>query len=223
MIYQNTSFLIFLLGVLAFSACRNPKKPDYIEKVNLEEIPNRSDINFEEALLAFKEGETQSAIAHIEQSITELETEIADGEYSITVKEKAERAITNLQQLVADIQADKVRDTDRIRETFANAALVIAHDYLLTDDLLVLQKPTKAQSTRLNRKFDKASKAMEILRKEQSTAAKKAKERLLEEAARLKQSRKELEEKMVVHLNKVQEYIQTHHPEEETRFPYYDF
>ncbi len=220
MIYQKTSFLILLLGVLVFSACRNPNKPDYIERVNLEKIPNRSDIHFKEALLTFKEGETQAAIAHIEQSITELQKEVADGAYSIMVKEKTVRVITNLQQLVADIQADKIRDTDRIRETFANATLVIAHDYLLTDDLLVLQKPTKAQSTRLNRKFDKASKAMETLRKEQSTAAKKAKERLMEEAARLKQSRKELEEKMVVHLNKIQEYIQTHHPEEETRFPY---
>lgn len=219
-LWRKYSFFLLVVGFCSLTSCNNQPTETVVDETTVEEIPNLSDVHFEEALQSFKNGKNKEATSHIQMGITELQVEAGK---NLINKSAFNKAVAALKTLAADIQADKIKDTDRLREVFANAALTVSHDYLVTEDIYVLEKPTKVSTNKLHKAFDKAEQSFNTLVKDASGETKKAAAVINAETLVLRQKEKELEAAVSAHLKKMRDYVKSHHPGEENNFPYYEF
>lgn len=217
------TILLLLLSVFLFLSCGNSNSDgEIIESTEVDEIPNLSDIHFEEALTAFKGNDIKNAARHIRDGIAALQKEATDTTRSVN-QAALKKSVEQLNQLASDIQADKVRDTDRLREAFANAALTISHDYLVFDDIYFLEKPEKVDDIKLNRDFDKAVKSFSVIKKNLPESAKMEADRIETETESLRAKRAELDRQISDHLQNMHSFVKQHKPDEARSFPYYEF
>lgn len=215
--------ILFLLGSIAFFSCKNQPTEAVIDETGIEEIPNLSDTHFEEALLAYKDKKNKSAANHIESGIAALKQEIIFSDSSNIDQSKLDKVLAELQQLATDVKANKVRDANRLREVFANAALLVYHDYLIMEDIYIIDNPIRPSPNKWSKAFDKTERAFGAIKKNITEEAKKAGIAIEEESELLKMRRKELNEELKAHVKKMREYVKSHHPGQENNFPYYEF
>ena len=220
---KNLIFGVLALGMVLVEACQPlPPKEDLIQDTSINEVPNLSDLHFEEALEAFKKSDTKAVVVQIEKGMEELRKEASKGQLASRPDSLIQRSLADLKNLAADIAADKVRDSDRLREVFTNAALLVSHEYLVSSDLYFLE-PKKLANTRMNNKIlDKASESFDQLRKELEGGPRIEADKIAHETEALQQRKRQLEQETAMHLQKMHDFVKTHKPEQVSHFPYYE-
>lgn len=156
---------IALLGLLLFPACQNnqhreeateEEAADLVEETEVDELPNYSDLDMDEAMEAFIDGDKAAAAQYIQAAANDLKEE---GE-GLTGNHKAllEMAIGNLNNLAEKVKKGEIKDEKELNKVFANAEMNVAHVYLAFTDVYTVESPEKAKDA-LERAIAKMEKA----------------------------------------------------------------
>lgn len=143
---------IALLGLLLFPACQNNQSEEasaeevqatLVEETEIDEVPNISDLELDEAIAAFLDGDNTAASAYIEQAVTDIEEE--GEELTGNHKTLLEMAVGNLNTLADKVKQGEVKDEAELNKVFANAEMNVAHAYLTFTDVYALESPENAR------------------------------------------------------------------------------
>lgn len=178
---KKHGFLLGLVGlVFFFTSCKNNNSskttehnnPDLslIEESEIDELANDSDLDFDDAFVAYGDGDYASAADYIDAAIEDLKEESSD--MTTSAKEKVEKSISALKHLSEQVREGKVLDMETLEDVFAQAEMTVAHDYLIFSELYVLEQPEKSKSA-LKKAIEKIENATGKLEGKAKTEANK--------------------------------------------------
>lgn len=211
---------ITLLSILAIIAtvvfsCKEHKKEelkaDVIEDETVVNLPNKSDIHFDEAIAALSKKEYKSAGEHLASGVKELKEEAKNK--GSQFKTNLDTSIKHLTDISEQLKKGEKADVDALRNLIANAEINVAHDYLVTDDVYVLTEPEKVKESRLHKALDHNLKSLEEGTSKLAGDAKKEGEKLEAEGKKLKDDYETWKKKVEEHRKKTEEHFKKHQPE----------
>jgi len=154
------------------------KSPIIVKEPHLEAEEEESEYDFEDAFIAFEEGDYEGALVYLQLTIEDLREEAEDldnvGKKKVTASikqlEKLQEALKNAATSEEEDDAENLADSLAI--IFATAEMTIAHNYLLFARMYYLNEPTQAQYylTIAIEKMDNAASEMESLENGEVTA-----------------------------------------------------
>ncbi|WP_149276285.1 hypothetical protein [Pareuzebyella sediminis] len=210
---KTKGVLAFIMITSLFLGCKEtPKEVDnVIEDYTVTKLPNESDGHFAAALVSLKQDNKKEAAQHLQKGIEELNKEGADvsGLYKVNL----EKAMSGLSKLENDLKTGKEVSVESLREMMANAEINIAHDYLSTDDVYVLEEPTTTSSQHTRRAFEHS---LNNLKKEEGKFNKEVQkegESLLDEGRKLEKEYQDWEKRAAAHTKKLNEHFKEYYPE----------
>lgn len=139
------------LAAILVSACQTNRKDNTIEEpaVAVEEttveVPNPSDIAFDEALQSFEEKDYKGAADQIGLAIEDLKTETAglDSTVNITLNDNI-MVLDNIREMLLKDPGNE--SEDYLALAFDDAEFAIAHEYFTLADYYVINMPSKSKS-----------------------------------------------------------------------------
>ena len=203
---------IIMVTSLFFGCKETPKEVDNVmEDYTVARLPNDSDGQFAAALASLEQDNKKEAAQHLQKGIEELHKEGADvsGLYKLNL----EKAIDGLNALADDLKAGKKVSEESLREMMANAEINIAHDYLSTDDVYVLEEPSKTSSQHTRRAFEHSLNNIKKQEGKFKKEVQKEDEALLEEGRKLEKEYKDWEKRAAAHTKKLNEHFKEYYPE----------
>ena len=210
---KTKGILTVIVVTSLFLSCKEtPKDVDnVIEDYTVSRLPNESDGHFAAALLSLEQNNKKEAAQHLQKGIEELDKEGADvsGLYKVNL----DKAVSGLTKLESDLKDGKEVSVESLREMMANAEINIAHDYLSTDDVYVLEEPTATSSHHTRRAFEHS---LNNIKKEEGKFKKEVKkegESLLDEGRKLEKEYQDWEKRAAAHTKKLNEHFKEYYPE----------
>ncbi len=146
---------IFLIGLL--SRCKEQHKGDMdnvVQEETVATLPNKSDVQFSTAIEALRQNKTKEAAESLKKGSEALKNEGKD--LIEPYKENLEKAIGRLSVMTSDLEKGKSVPVESVQETVANAEINIAHDYLTSDEVYVLEESDHVNSSKEKKHFDRA-------------------------------------------------------------------
>ncbi len=214
--------LITLFAITLIFGCKqkqmNDKVEDIIEEASVSKLPNKSDEYFVEALSALDEQKGKEASKSLKKGIAELSKE--GKEVSGLYKVNLERATEQLTQMASNLENGKSVSEQAIREAMANAEINIAHEYLTTSEVYVLEEPDNVVSNKTRKHFNRTFKNLKKEEGKMKVEVKKEGEALLKEGEKLDKELKEWEKKAKEYSKKTNEHFKQHYPHYYPYFPY---
>ena len=214
--------IFLMLFVLALVSCKNEKKEDEHaatdnnvqtgemvedETAEIAELPNPSDVSFDIALDAYKSGDHKKAADMIAEGIVNLRKE----ETSTPKSESKllDDYVNSLRTLADDIRNDKTVDVDELEATFANAEMLIAHNYIGYAMAVVADQPAKSVSY-----FDSVvislDKAIKKLKGDTLKEAQQIKEESVKLQQRIKDGDKNVKDDITAETKKIEDFLTRH-------------
>jgi len=205
--------LVLLLTTTLFS-CKQKDSTERIEEIIEEEtvskLPNNSDIEFMNALSLLDQQKGKEAATYLKKGVEELKKE--GTEIRGLYKTNLNGAIAKLTTMTTDLENGKSVSEEAIREAIVNAEINIAHNYLTTTDIYVLEEPENVVSNKTKRHFNKMLKNLKREEGKMKEAAKKDGKALLDEGKKLEKELKEWEKKAKAYSKKANEHFKEHYP-----------
>lgn len=182
-----------------------------IEEATINRVPNNSDEHFSEALKAYNTLNKSEAAMHIREGMKALNEEgkNVSGLYKVNL----ETAIEQLDNIALKLENNFFISVEGFKEAVANAEINIAHNYLSTTDVFILEHPNNIASSKLRKHY---SHNLSELKKVESEIKKEAKEEgeiLLKEGKDLEKEYLEWEAKLKAHTQKSDEHLKKHFPQ----------
>ena len=208
--------------VFTVTACKGPKKEDTaamaasIQPENavveqdegVDEIPNPSDISFENAFDAYDAGDFKKSAALINTGITQLQQE----EKSAVPANGLlfEKYVEKLQQLADKFENNKITDSELLAQTVANVEMLIAHDYLTYSSTVVESKPESA-NTYFGRAVAALDKAIPKLKGDALKEAQNIKAESMSLKADVQNGTAGVKEDIKKETNKIEDFLDRYH------------
>ncbi|MCG2461237.1 hypothetical protein K8352_10795 [Flavobacteriaceae bacterium F89] len=215
---MNTKVLltaVFFVGVL--SGCKNQHKEDVdnvVQEETVTTLPNKSDAQFAAAIDALYNDKPERAVESLKKGIEALKKEGKD--LKKPYKGNLAIALGQLQTMLTNLENGVPVPAEFVQESVANAEINIAHDYLTSDEVYVLQAPEHVKSSREKKRFDRA---LRNLKKEQDKVqglAKEENESLMKEGEELDKEYAQWEKKAQDFTQSANVHFKEHSPQ------YYD-
>lgn len=153
--------IIFIAGLLLIvAACKNGQNKEAKIDENApaamseEAMPAETDAEFTVAMDAFRKKDYTAASMYITTAINDLMKE--DAPTDVTANDEFNATIANLQSMADEVKSGQVKNEAELQELFANADMMISHEYLLLTKAYAQNASEKTQST-----FQKAGDRME--------------------------------------------------------------
>ncbi len=194
----------------------NDKVKDIIEEESVAKLPNKSDTYFVEAISFLDAQKGKEASEYLKKGVEALKNE--GKEVSGLYKVNLEKAMLQLTNMASDLDNDKNVSEEAVREAIVNAEINIAHDYLTTTDVYVLEDPDNVISSKTRKHFNRALKNLKKEEGKMKDDAKKEGEALLKEGEKLEEEFKEWEKKVKEYSKKTHEHFKQYSP---TYYPQY--
>ncbi|MCL5128248.1 hypothetical protein [Algibacter sp. L4_22] len=215
---KNIRLLFVLVASgMVVSSCGNKEKKeaeevtDVVENEVSMELPNKSDIAFEKALMALDKNEYKSAAEHINYGAKELKTEAKDKGSEFI--ESVDVSINQLTEFSKLLEKGKKVDIDALRSVMANAEINVGHDYLVTDDTYILTEPEKVNDSQLEKVLDHNMKSLKAGKSKLTGATKKEGEKLEAQGEKLKEDYIAWKKRAKAHAKETEAYFKEHQPE----------
>lgn len=193
------------------------KIEDIVEEETVVKLPNQSDEHFTRAMSLLDQQKTKEASVFLKLGVEDLKAESED--VSGIYKTNLNSSIDQLSIMASDLENGKSVSTETIRETIANAEINIAHDYLTTTDIYVLEDPDNSVSNKTKRQFNKVLKNLKKEEGKMTKEAKKSGDSLLNEGEKIEKEYKEWEKKAKEYTRKMNEHFNEYYPN--YYMPYY--
>lgn len=215
---------VLLINVLMFITvfgCKQKETEGKIENIIEEEtvvkLPNNSDEKFMKVLSLLDEQKGKEAAVYLKEGIAALKIEGKDesGLYKTNLK----NSIEELTSIASNLENGKSVSTESVREAIANAEINIAHNYLTSSDIYVLENSDNVISNKIKRNFNKVLKNLKNEEGKLKKDAKKSGDALLKEGKKLEKEYKEWENKAKEYTKKMNEHFNEHYPN--YYMPYY--
>lgn len=184
---MNTKVLltaIFFVGVL--SGCKNQHNEDVdnvIQEETVATLPNKSDAQFAVAIDALYNDQPKIAMESLKNGIEALKREGKD--LKKPYKRNLEIAINQLQTMLTNLETGVPVPAEFVQESVANAEINIAHNYLSSDQVYVLEEPDRVNSSKEKKRFDRALRNLKKEEGEVQGLAKEERESLIKEGEEL--------------------------------------
>lgn len=209
---NKSLLLIILITALTFSCKQKNTKEkveDIIEEENVAKKPNISDLQFKLAISLLDEQKGKEAAVYLNKGVEELKNEGKDvgGLYKVNL----DGAIAKLTNMSSDLENGINVSEEAVREAIANAEINIAHDYLSTSDIYVLEEPNNVVSSKIRKNFNKALNNMKNEEGKMKEESKKAGEALLNEGNKLDEEYKNWEQKAKEYSEKTNQHFNTYY------------
>ena len=154
---MKNSLLLALLGLFILSACQNNEKDEaekdddtvtLVEETEVDELPNYSDLDMDEAIEAFSDGDNTTAANYIRAAVLNIKEEgkVLSGNEKVLL----DKSIANLNSLAEKVEKGEVTDIKVLDKVFANAEMNVAHAYLAFTSVYAIETPEKAKTTLQN-------------------------------------------------------------------------
>jgi hypothetical protein len=215
---KSSKFLIIpFIAVLLFGCKNNKNDNDYktidsiAEEEAIDEVPNVSDDDFDNAIKAYTEDNKATAAKYIRDGVLALKAEGKDvgGLYKLNL----DNAIGQLESIAEKLDEGYYISLEGLKEAIVNAEINIAHEYLSsTNDLYVLVRPKDVSSAITKRHF---SSMLSNLKQEEETTkneAKKDRDVLLKEGEALEKELTAWEAKANAYAKKTNEHFKVYYP-----------
>ncbi len=217
---KYTAILTALIVATVILSCKqkqaNDKVKDIIEEESVAKLPNKSDTYFVEAISFLDAQKGKEASEYLKKGVEALKNE--GKEVSGLYKVNLEKAMLQLTNMASDLDNDKNVSEEAVREAIVNAEINIAHDYLTTTDVYVLEDPDNVISSKTRKHFNRALKNLKKEEGKMKDDAKKEGEALLKEGEKLEEEFKEWEKKVKEYSKKTHEHFKQYSP---TYYPQY--
>ncbi|GJM35298.1 MAG: hypothetical protein DHS20C18_42990 [Saprospiraceae bacterium] len=176
------NLLLFVFATFVFTACNNEKKPatETVEEPELiveevEEMPNESDLDIDEALSTFDAGSYGVASNYIKRAIEDLQEESIY--LPVETKANLEKSVKDLQALANKVKAGEIKDRKTLEDHLVHAEMLVANNYLVFTQVYGAKDPARAESS-LRKAIDKMETAAQWL----EGASKKEAEQMIAES-----------------------------------------
>lgn len=207
--------LVLAASAIVVSSCdKKDKKVEVVDVVDNQmsmELPNKSDIAFEKALMALDKSEYKLAGEHVDHGIMELKEEAKSK--GSTLKNKLDNSIKQLTGVSEQLKKGIKIDAEALRNLIVNAEINVAHDYLVTEDTYILTEPEKVNDSRLHKVLDHNLKSLEAETSKLTGDAKKEGEKLQAEGKKLNDDYKAWKKRAKEHIKKTEAHFKKHQPE----------
>lgn len=211
---KTQGILVTLLVASLGFGCKEKIKPpndDIVEAYSVATLPNPSDEHFSAAINNLDLKNDQEAAKHLQIGIEALEKEgnAVGGLYKVNL----DKAIGSLKLMAQDLTSGKKVSEESLREMIANAEINIAHDYLSTDEVYMLEARDQALSNKSRKAFHST---LNNLKKEEGklkSEAKKEGEALLKEGVQLEKEYQDWQQRSAEHTKKTNELFKKHYPQ----------
>ena len=217
---KYTAILTALIVATVILSCKqkqaNDKVKDIIEEESVAKLPNKSDTYFVEAISFLDAQKGKEASEYLKKGVEALKNE--GKEVSGLYKVNLEKAMLQLTNMASDLDNDKNVSEEAVREAIVNAEINIAHDYLTTTDVYILEDPDNVISSKTRKHFNRALKNLKKEEGKMKDDAKKEGEALLKEGEKLEEEFKEWEKKVKEYSKKTHEHFKQYSP---TYYPQY--
>jgi len=217
---KYTAILTALIVATVILSCKqkqaNDKVKDIIEEESVAKLPNKSDTYFVEAISFLDAQKGKEASEYLKKGVEALKNE--GKEVSGLYKVNLEKAMLQLTNMASDLDNDKNVSEEAVREAIVNAEINIAHDYLTTTDVYILEDPDNVISSKTRKHFNRALKNLKKEEGKMKDDAKKEGEALLKEGEKLEEEFKEWEKKVKKYSKKTHEHFKQYSP---TYYPQY--
>ncbi|WP_111707684.1 hypothetical protein [Lutibacter citreus] len=207
---KSKILLVAILTMVTLFSCKQKDTEIKVEDETVIKLPNTSDEEFMTAIYLLDQQKEKEAVAYLKKGIEDLKKE--GKEISGLYKTSLINSIEKLNKITADLENGKSVSTENVRENIANAEISIAHNYLSTTDIYVLEEPDNIASNRTKRHFNRVLKS---LKKEEGRMVDKAKEKskaLLKEGEKLDKEYKDWEKRAKEYTKKTNEHFKQHDP-----------
>lgn len=201
--------LILFLGLTACQS-HQPDPAGIVENKVVTQYPNQSDVFFEKALSAFDRNDPVKTSMYLREATSALK----DEGRNMSPEERSDlfSAIAQIDGMTDEMEKGVPIERARLRNAITNAALQVAHRYLVKDDVYVLEEPEIRSRNILHRKLQNGKADLEknmasLTDSERSEALK-----LHDEAVSLEKQLKDLDTGMERHIKKMEDFIKLHKP-----------
>jgi hypothetical protein len=209
-------FLIILFAATVVLGCKKSDKKaqdinGVIEEETIDQIPRKSDESFANAIESYKLDNKAEAAKQIHEGIVALNKEGKN----ITGLNKFnfEIAIDQLTNIAGKLENEDAISVEDFKEAIANAEINVAHSYLSTDKVYVLERPDNIASNKTKKYFDIMFSNLKKVEGKMKPEAKKDGEALLKEGKALENELKTWEKKAKAYTKKTNEHFEKHNPE----------
>ena len=214
---KTLKFLILISVIGCFVSCKKSEDQKSVEKVavvrdeNSMELPNKSDVAFFKAFEALNKKEYQLAGEHVLHGAQELTAEAkAKG---TLFNDQLNANIKHLTDVANQLQAGKNVNEEALRNLIANAEINVNHEYLMSDNELVMMTPEKAKEAKLHESLDRNVMNLQRGVEKLEGNAKKESKQLEAEGKKLKEEFEAWNERVQEHTKNAEEHFKKYQPE----------
>lgn len=219
--YKITVTILFTL-LISCNKTTSEKKEN--EKVLIEETfetkaLNGSDISFERTLDLLEKEDYQAAGLELKVGVSELimEAEASGASSDINFK----NSIASLDDFSKNLDDGLSIDPYSLRTTMAYAEMDVAHNYLLDDEVFILDETNRINDAYMSRRFYKGLEFLEDGAAALEGNAKQASEAFLKEGKEIDSLYAIWRKRVKDHLEKRKEHLEKYHPEYITPYGIY--
>ncbi|MEO5788974.1 MAG: hypothetical protein ACOH2D_07265 [Gelidibacter sp.] len=212
---KTLKFLILISVIGCFVSCKKSEDQKSVAKVavvrgeNNMELPNKSDVAFFKAFEALKKKEYRLAGEHVLLGVQELTAEAKGALFN----DQLNTNLKHLTDVAHQLQAGKNVNQEALRNLIANAEINVNHEYLMSDNELVMMKSEKANEARLHESLDRNVMNLETGIEKLEGNAKKESKKLEEEGKKLKEEFEAWNERVQEHTKNAEEHFRKYQPE----------
>jgi len=113
------------------------------EDTEIDKLSNAEDIDFDAALTAYENKNYAKASKYLDNTVADLKEASKSGITSSP--ELMNMSIAAMEKLSKMVKAGKINDQATLEQTFAEADMLIAHNYLVLSDLYLVDEPQKSK------------------------------------------------------------------------------
>lgn len=216
---------MFLLAIatclLLIGACKEKENTtaEVVEDEVVTRLPNESDAHFSEALSTLHNAKKTETLDHLAKGIAALKIE--GNNIKGQAKASLDLAISNLSSLKMQMEKGKNIGAHQLREAIANAEVHIAHDYLTTTGIYILETPVAVAKRNSSLNFSLGMGALEQQIASMKEDVQFEANTLMAEGKKLQAEKDALEKKIQENSKKTQALLKKHKPEAFQAIPYF--
>ncbi|MCB0607468.1 MAG: hypothetical protein KDD12_07125 [Lewinella sp.] len=202
---------ILVFALLGFSACRqNNTTQEALDDESLTELPNKSDKHFEAAFNDLADNDFIHASMELREGAVALKSE--EKKLKPDDQEDLAEAIGKIDEICNELDMRIPVEERRIRTAVANAELNVAHKYLITDDIYVLEEPDAKARINLHKNFLKSRTNLEKGLNNLKGDVKTEGQKLMQTTQSLETQVRDLENKMAEQTKKMDAFLAKNKP-----------